>query len=71
MADAEPGSIHDLTVAREHVHGALYWAAAHPDLPTQSDGGYEGAGISMHTPAKQPPGDQVLVARLPLSGQWT
>jgi hypothetical protein len=60
VADVAPGSIHDLTVARKHVLGALYWAAAHLDLPTLSDGGYEGAGIGVHTPIKQPAGDQVL-----------
>lgn len=60
VADVEPGSMHDLTVAREHVLGALYWAASHLDLPTLSDGGYEGAGIGVHTPFKQPAGDQVL-----------
>ena len=52
--------MHDLTVAREHVLGALYWAAAHLDLPTLADGGYDGAGIGVHTPIKQPAGDQVL-----------
>jgi hypothetical protein len=45
VADIEPGSNHDLTVARKHVLGALYWAASHLDLPTLSDGGYDGAGI--------------------------
>jgi hypothetical protein len=60
VADVEPGSAHDLTVAREHVLGALYWAASHLDLPTLADGGYEGAGIGVHTPIKQPAGDQVL-----------
>lgn len=60
VADVEPGSTHDLTVAREHVLGALYWAASHLDLPTLSDGGYEGAGIGVHTPIKQPAGDQAL-----------
>ena len=60
VADVEPGSIHDLTVAREHVLGALYWAASHLNLPTLADGGYEGAGIGVHTPYKQPAGDQVL-----------
>jgi hypothetical protein len=30
------------------------------ELPTLSDGGYEGAGIGVHTPLKQPAGDQVL-----------
>lgn len=60
VADVEPGSVHDLTAAREHVLGALYWAAAHLDLPALADGGYEGAGIGVHTPIKQPAGDQVL-----------
>ncbi len=60
VADVEPGSIHDLTVAREHVLGALYWAASQTDLPTLADGGYEGAEIGVHTPIKQPAGDQVL-----------
>jgi hypothetical protein len=59
VADVEPGSIHDLTVAREHVLGALYRAGSHLDLPTLSDGGYEGAGIGLRTPIK-PAGDQVL-----------
>lgn len=62
VADVEPGSIHDLTVAREHVLGALYWAASQLDLPTLADGGYEGAGIGVHTPIKQPAGDQELDA---------
>ena len=60
VADVEPGSVHDLTVAREHVLGALYWAASHLDLPTLADGGYDGAGIGVHTPYKQPAGDQIL-----------
>jgi DDE superfamily endonuclease len=54
VAEVEPGSTHDLTAAREHVLGALYWAASHLDLPTLSDGGYDGAGIGVFTPAKQP-----------------
>jgi hypothetical protein len=32
--EVEPGSTHDLTAAREHVLGALYWAASQLDLPT-------------------------------------
>jgi hypothetical protein len=60
VADVEPGSVHDLTVAREHVLGALYWAYSQLDLPTLADGGYEGSGIGVHTPIKQPAGDQVL-----------
>jgi hypothetical protein len=39
IADVEPGSVHDLTVAREHVLGALYWAASQLELPTLPDGG--------------------------------
>jgi hypothetical protein len=60
VADVEPGSVHDLTVARDHVLGTLYWAASHLDLPTLADSGYEGAGIGVRTPIKQPTGDQVL-----------
>jgi hypothetical protein len=60
VADVEPGSMHDLTVAQEHVLGALYWAASHLDLPALADGGYEDAGIGVHTPIKQPAGDQIL-----------
>jgi hypothetical protein len=56
----EPGSVHDLTAAREHVLGALYWAASQLGLPTLADGGYDGAGVGVHTPVKQPGGDQVL-----------
>lgn len=62
VSDVEPGSVHDLTAAREHVLGALYWAASQLKLPTLADGGYSGAGIGVHTPVKQPPGDQVLDA---------
>ncbi|MET8332999.1 transposase family protein [Streptosporangium canum] len=36
VSDAEPGSVHDLTAAREHVPGALYKAAA-GGLPTLAD----------------------------------
>ncbi|MFC4856923.1 transposase family protein [Actinophytocola glycyrrhizae] len=45
VADVEPGSTHDLTAAREHVLGALYWAHSQLDLPALADGDYEGAGI--------------------------
>lgn len=54
VSDVEPGSVHDLVAAREHVLGELYWAASQLDLPTLADGGYEGAGIGVHTPIKQP-----------------
>ena len=60
ISPVEPGSTHDLTAARDHVLGALYWAAAHLDLPTLADGGYTGAGIGVHTPIKHPPGNQTL-----------
>ncbi|GGT46819.1 hypothetical protein GCM10010176_107210 [Nonomuraea spiralis] len=53
IAHVEPGSVHDLTAARAHVLGALYAAAA-GGLPTLADGGYDGAGIGVHTPIKQP-----------------
>jgi hypothetical protein len=62
VSDVEPGSVHDLTAAREHVLGALHWAASQLGLPTLADGGYNGAGIGVHTPVKQPAGDQVLDA---------
>jgi DDE superfamily endonuclease len=60
VSAVEPGSVHDLTAAREHVLGALYWAASQLGLPTLADGGYDGAGIGVHTPVKQSAGDQVL-----------
>jgi hypothetical protein len=53
LSDVEPGSVHDLTVAREHALGALYAAAAR-GLPTLADPGYDGARIGVHTPTKQP-----------------
>jgi hypothetical protein len=59
MSHVEPGSVHDLTAAREHVFAALYKAAA-DGLPTLADSGYEGAGIGVFTPVKQPANGQVL-----------
>ncbi|MEU8403555.1 transposase family protein, partial [Nonomuraea sp. NPDC048892] len=59
ISDVEPGSVHDLTAARTHVLGALYAAAA-AGLPTLADSGYDGAGIGIHTPIKQPDGNQIL-----------
>lgn len=53
VSAVEPGSVHDLTAAREHTLGALYAAAAH-GLPTLADSGYEGAGHGVYTPIKQP-----------------
>jgi hypothetical protein len=60
ISDVEPGSAHDLTAAREHVLGALYWAASQLDLPTLADNGYDGAGIGVFTPVKQPADGRVL-----------
>ena len=54
-SDALPGHLHDLTCAHHHdITGALYWAASHLDLPTLADAGYDGTGIGIHTPIKQP-----------------
>jgi DDE superfamily endonuclease len=53
VGEVEPGSVHDLTAAHEHALGALYAAAAR-GLPTLADPGYEGAGIGVYTPVKQP-----------------
>jgi hypothetical protein len=54
ISEAEPGSVHDITAARAHALPALYRAA--PDLPTLADPGYEGAGIGIHIPVRQPAG---------------
>ena len=54
LSPVEPGSVHDITAARVHALPALYRAAA-SDLPTLADLGYEGAGIGIKVPAKQPP----------------
>lgn len=59
VSDVEAGSTHDLTAAREHVLSALY-AAASQGLPTLADAGYDGTGIGVHTPIKQPTEGQVL-----------
>lgn len=60
VSDVEPGSVHDLTAAREHVLGALYWAYSQLDLTTLADNGYDGAGIGVFTPVKQPADGQTL-----------
>jgi DDE superfamily endonuclease len=59
VSDAEPGSVHDITAARVHALPALYRAAA-ADLPTLADPGYDGAGIGIHIPVKQPAGGREL-----------
>jgi hypothetical protein len=53
VSDAEPGSVHDITAARAHALPALYRAAA-TGLPALADPGYDGAGIGIHMPVKQP-----------------
>jgi hypothetical protein len=52
--------VHDIIAARAHALPALYCAAASADLPTLADPGYDGAGIGILIPVKQPPGGQVL-----------
>lgn len=54
-SDPMPGHLHDLTCA-EHLNitAALYWAASQLDLPTLADSGYDGTGLGIHTPYKQP-----------------
>src|SRR5215470_3544408 len=58
VSDVEPGSVHDLTAARIHALPALYHAAK--DLPSLADPGYQGAGIGIHIPVKQPTGGREL-----------
>jgi len=60
VSPVEPGSMHDLTAARIHALPALYHAAATADLPTLADPGYDGAGIGIFIPAKQPPSGREL-----------
>jgi DDE superfamily endonuclease len=59
VSDGQPGSVHDLTAARTHALPAQYRAAA-ADLPTLADPGYDGAGIGILIPVKQPAGGQEL-----------
>jgi hypothetical protein len=59
ISPAEPGSVHDITAARLHALPALYLAAA-SGLPALADPGYEGAGIGIKIPVKQPPGGHEL-----------
>ena len=59
VSDAEPGSVHDITAARRHALPGLYRAAA-DGLPALADPGYDGAGIGLHVPVKQPPDGRKL-----------
>lgn len=38
LSEVEPGSTHDITAARAHVLGALYWTYSQLDLPTLGTG---------------------------------
>jgi hypothetical protein len=62
ISHVEPGSVHDLTAAREHVLAALYASASRHGLPTLADPGDEGVGHGVFTPIKQPTDGQVLDA---------
>ena len=53
VSEVEPGSVHDITAARIHALPALHRAAA-TGLPALADPGYDGAGIGIHIPARQP-----------------
>jgi hypothetical protein len=59
VSEAEPGSVHDITAARIHALPALYRAAA-AGLPALAGPGYDGAGIGIHVPVRQPPGGRDL-----------
>jgi DDE superfamily endonuclease len=56
-SEAEPGHVHDITAARTHALPALYRAAA-LGMPTLADSGYEGAGIGINIPVKNPAGNR-------------
>ena len=55
ISHAEPGSVHDITAARVHALPWLYQAAT-AGLPTLADPGYNGAGLGILIPVRQPPG---------------
>lgn len=52
ISDASPGSTHDITAAREHVLAII--RPYLKDMPLLADSGYEGAGIGVQVPIKQP-----------------
>jgi hypothetical protein len=54
---AGPGHVHDITAARARALPALCRAAA-SRMPALADGGHEGAGIGIHVPVRNPPGNQ-------------
>ncbi|NYH52046.1 hypothetical protein HNR06_001635 [Nocardiopsis arvandica] len=53
VSQVGPGSVRDLPAARGHVLGALH-AAASKGLSTLADAEYQGAGIGITTPVRQP-----------------
>jgi DDE superfamily endonuclease len=59
VSEVEPGSVHDITAARIHALPTLYPAVA-SGLPALADPGYDGAGIGIHVPVKQPAGGRDL-----------
>ena len=62
VSDELPGRTHDKAAAHRHgAFGALYAAAAR-GLPTLADKAYQGAGIGIHTPVKNPVDGNVLDA---------
>ena len=52
VSEVRPGSVHDITAARELILAIL--APYLQDLPVLADGGYEGAGHGLYTPVKKP-----------------
>jgi hypothetical protein len=50
VSDAEPGPVHDITAARRHALPGLPRPACRPLLIP----GYDGAGIGVHIPVRQP-----------------
>ena len=67
---AAPGSVSDTGAARTAVLPLLYRAAAR-GLPALADGGYQGAGIGVHTPAKNPKAKRGTAPRELDDGQLT
>ena len=60
VSDVQPGHTHDLIAANiEGAIGALCASAA-KGLPTLADKAYQGAGIGIRTPFKNPPNGNVL-----------
>ena len=62
VCDVRPGSVHDLTAARELVLPALYPHATR-GLPVLADKGYTGAGLGVHVPVTGHPVDQASHVR--------